>query len=200
MIAGPNGSGKSSIVSLVLGLFRPDQGELKMGDVPYDDLDMTAIRQEIGIVAQDPIIVAGTIADNIKYGVPEVSDVELWQSAHLATVDDFIVDFAGGYEHELGFEGRTLSGGQRQRIAIARALVRNPQLLILDEPTSHLDTGTLRRIITNISKLPNKPTLVITSHHPQAIDRVDRLYRIEGRRLIEDTAFGDAPQDGEEGA
>lgn len=195
MISGPNGSGKSSIINLIMGLFRPDRGHLTLDGVPYDDLDMTAIRQKIGLVAQEPIIVAGTIADNIKFGVPQASDVELWQAAHLATVDDFIVDFAEGYDHELGFDGRTLSGGQRQRIAIARALIRNPQLLILDEPTSHLDTGTLHRIITNISRLPGKPTVVITSHHPRAIDSVDRLYHLEGRRLIADTTTEDPSGD-----
>ncbi len=199
MISGPNGSGKSSIISLILGLFRPDIGHLLMDDVPYDDLDMAAIRQKIGLVSQEPTIVAGTIADNIRYGVPEVSDVELWQAAHLSTVDDFIVDFEDGYDHHVGYDGRTLSGGQRQRIAIARALIRSPELLILDEPTRHLDSGTLRRIITNISRLPSKPTVVITSHHPRAIDSVDRLFRIEGRRLIQDTTVGNQPTDGEDG-
>jgi ATP-binding cassette subfamily B protein len=167
-----------------------------MDDIPYDDLDITALRQQIGLVAQEPTIVAGSIADNIKYGAPEVSDVEMWQAAHLSTVDDFIVDFPGGYDHELGFDGRTLSGGQRQRIAIARALVRNPQLLILDEPTSHLDAGTLGRIIANISRLPNHPTVVMTSHHPRAISSVDRLFRVEGRRLSEDLAISNQPDEG----
>ena len=196
MVAGPNGSGKSTIIGLILGLFRPDRGQVSMDGIPYDDLDITALRQEIGLVAQEPTIVAGSIADNIKYGAPEVSDVEMWQAAHLSTVDDFIVDFPGGYDHELGFDGRTLSGGQRQRIAIARALVRNPQLLILDEPTSHLDAGTLGRIIANISRLPKKPTVVMTSHHPRAIGSVDRLFRVEGRRLVEDMAIGSQPDEG----
>lgn len=188
LISGPNGSGKSSIVSLLLGMFRPDRGHITMNDTSYEDLDMTAMRSKIGLVAQEPVIVAGSIAENIRYGSPDVSDVELWQAAHLSTVDDFIVDFSGGYAHELGFGGRTLSGGQRQRIAIARALVRNPELLIMDEPTSHLDIGTLRRIIANISRLPSQPTVVVTSHHPRAIENVDRFYRIEGRQLIEDVA------------
>lgn len=190
MISGPNGSGKSSIISLILGLFRPDAGALTIDGTGYERLNMTALRGKIGLVSQDPIIVSGTIAENIKYGVPDASDAELWQAAHLATVDDFIVDFDGGYEHLLGFEGRTLSGGQRQRIAIARALIRAPQLLILDEPTSHLDTGTLRRIINNISRLPKQPTVLITSHHPRAIDSIDVLYRIEGRQLIKEPDLG----------
>ncbi|MDX2344832.1 MAG: ABC transporter ATP-binding protein [Acidimicrobiia bacterium] len=193
LISGPNGSGKSSIVSLLLGLFRPESGQLTMDGVTYDDLDMATVRQHIGLVAQDPVIIAGTIADNIKYGVPQTSDPELWQAAHLATVDDFIVDFSDGYDHQLGFGGRTLSGGQRQRIAIARALIRSPQLLVLDEPTSHLDIGTLRRIITNILRQPTQPTVVITSHHPRAVAGVDRLYRIEGRRLMEDITAEDNP-------
>jgi ATP-binding cassette subfamily B protein len=195
MVSGPNGSGKSSLVSLVLGFFRPQAGEVSADGVPYDDLDMRSLRRHIGVVAQDPAIVAGTITDNIKYGEPDASDVQLWQAAHLATVDDFIVDFEDGYEHELAFDGKTLSGGQRQRIAIARALVRDPQVLILDEPTSYLDAGTLRRVIANISRLPNNPAVLITSHHPRVIDSVDHLYRIEGRRLIEDTTVGSPNED-----
>ena len=193
LISGPNGTGKSSIVSLLLGMFQPDRGRITMDGTPYDELEMTAMRSRVGLVAQEPVVVAGTIAENIKYGSPDISDAELWQAAHLATVDDFIVDFSGGYAHQLGFGGRTLSGGQRQRIAIARALVRNPELLIMDEPTSHLDIGTLRRIIANISRLPTQPTVLITSHHPRAIENVDRFYRIEGRQLIEDTA--DIPEE-----
>lgn len=189
MISGPNGSGKSSIVSLVLGFFRPTEGVVSAGAIPYDDIDMRSLRQQLGFVAQDPLIVAGTIADNIRYGAPEASDVDLWQAAHLSTVDDFIVDFEDGYDHVLGFGGRMLSSGQRQRIAIARALSRSPQLLILDEPTSYLDTGTLRRIIANLSRLPRQPTILITSHRPRVIDTIDHLYLIEGRRLIEDTSL-----------
>ncbi|MEA2001924.1 MAG: ABC transporter ATP-binding protein [Actinomycetota bacterium] len=195
MVSGPNGSGKSSIVSLVLGFFRPQAGAVSADGVPYDDLDMRSLRRYIGVVAQDPAIVAGSITDNIKYGEPDASDVQLWQAAHLATVDDFIVDFEDGYDHELAFDGKTLSGGQRQRIAIARALIRDPQVLILDEPTSHLDAGTLRRVIANISRLPNNPAVLITSHHPRVIDSVDHLYRIEGRRLIEDTTVGTGDED-----
>jgi ATP-binding cassette subfamily B protein len=191
MISGPNGSGKSSIVDLLLGFFRPNEGVVSAGGSPYDDLDMRSLRQHFGFVAQEPIIVAGTISDNIKYGAPEASDPQLWQAAHLSTVDDFIVDFEEGYEHTLGFGGRTLSAGQRQRIAIARALIRAPQLLILDEPTSYLDVGTLSRVIANLARLKNRPTVLVTSHRPRVIDTIDRLYRIEGRRLIEDTSPDD---------
>jgi ABC-type multidrug transport system fused ATPase/permease subunit len=189
MISGPNGSGKSSIISLILGLFRPLSGSLTMDGIPYEELDFGPVRRRIGVATQEPIIVSGTIAENIKYGAPATSDVELWQAAHLATVDDFIVDFPLGYDHPLGFEGRTLSGGQRQRIAIARALVRSPELIILDEPASHLDAGTLHRVIRNLSRLPTNPAILITSHHPRVVDSVDRLYHIEGRRLMEDDAL-----------
>lgn len=116
------------------------------------------------------------------------------QAAHLATVDDFIIDFENGYNQQLAFEGKTLSGGQRQRIAIARALIRTPRLLILDEPGSYLDGGTLRRIITNLSRLPVTPAVLITSHHPRFVDRVDHLHQIEGRRLV---PFGLAATAGE---
>ena len=109
MISGPNGSGKSSIINLILGLFRPNEGQLSLDGTPYEDVNMTALRQKIGLVKQEPTIVSGTIGDNIKYGIPEASDVELWQAAHLATVDDFIIDFTDGYNHELGFDTEELS-------------------------------------------------------------------------------------------
>ena len=188
MISGPNGSGKTSIIGLLMGLFRPVSGTMTMDGIPYDEVDMRAVRRRIGFAAQHPTILTGSIADNIRFGAPEASDADLWQAAHIGTVDDFIVDFPLGYDHMLGAEGRTLSGGQRHRIAIARALIRNPQLVILDEPTSHLDAGTLHRIITNLSRLPSNPAILITTHHPRVIDSVDHLYHIEGRRLIRDTA------------
>ena len=188
MISGPNGSGKTSIIGLLMGLFRPVSGTMTMDGIPYDEVDMRAVRRRIGFAAQHPTILTGSIADNIRFGAPEASDADLWQAAHIGTVDDFIVDFPLGYDHMLGAEGRTLSGGQRHRIAIARALIRNPQLVILDEPTSHLDAGTLHRIITNLSRLPSNPAILITTHHPRVIDRIDHLYHIEGRRLIRDTA------------
>ena len=195
MISGPNGSGKTSILNLILGLFEPISGTITMDGIPYNDVDMQTVRSRIGMAAQHPVIVAGTIADNIKFGAPETSEVELWQAAHLATVDDFIVDFPLGYDHVLGMEGRTLSSGQRQRIAIARALIRNPELVILDEPTSHLDAGTLHRIITNLSRLSTKPAILITTHHPRVIDSVDCFYHIEGRRLVFDNDATDPNED-----
>jgi ABC-type multidrug transport system fused ATPase/permease subunit len=187
MISGPNGSGKTTLISLILGLYHPARGRVGAGGRPYDELDITSLRRTIGVVPQHAEIITGTIGDNIKYGKPGAGDVEMWQAAHLATVDDFIVDFAAGYDHPLAFEGRTLSGGQRQRVAIARALIRTPRILILDEPGSHLDGGTLRRIITNLDKLPIKPAVLITSHHPRFIDHVDHLYLLEGRRLVPST-------------
>lgn len=198
MVSGPNGSGKSSLVSLLMGFFRPVEGSVTAAGIPYDELNMASLRHRIGLVAEDPIIVSGTIAENIRYGMPNATDVDLWQAAHLATVDDFIVDYGDGYDHMLGFGGRTLSGGQRQRIALARALIRNPELLILDEPTSYLDGGTLRRIIANLARLPKRPTVFITSHRPRVVDTVDRLFHLEGRRLIEVKAPGaDQTNDGD---
>ncbi len=184
MVAGPNGSGKTSLVSLILGFYRPWEGELTADGVPYDEIDMPTLRRQIGVVSQEGVIVTGTVADNICYGFPDASPAEVRRAAHLATVDDFIDTLDHGFDEPLTFDGKTLSGGQRQRIAIARALLRNPRLLILDEPTNHLDAGTLRRVLGNLTRLENSPAVLIISHHPRVVDHVDRLYSIEEGRVV----------------
>ncbi|MGD2051229.1 MAG: ABC transporter ATP-binding protein, partial [Acidimicrobiia bacterium] len=186
MVAGPNGSGKTSLVSLILGFYRPWEGTLTVDGVDYDEIDMPTLRRQIGVVSQEGVIVTGTVAENICYGFPDATGAEMRRAAHLATVDDFIDTLERGFDEPLTFDGKTLSGGQRQRIAIARALLRNPRLLILDEPTNHLDAGTLRRVLGNLTRLENSPAVLIISHHPRVVDHVDRLYRIdEGRVVLE---------------
>jgi len=188
MVAGPNGSGKTSLVSLILGFYRPDEGDLSADGVPYDEIDMPTLRRQIGVVSQEGVIVTGTVAQNIGYGFPDATDDEIRAAAHLATVNDFVDSLDGGFDEMLTFDGKTLSGGQRQRIAIARALLRNPRLLILDEPMNHLDAATLRRVLANLTRLDNSPAVLIISHHPRVVDHVDRLYRIAGGCLAEDVA------------
>jgi len=148
-ILGPNGAGKTTIVNLLLGLYRPDAGRVLADGVPYDELDIRALRRRMGVVLQDPIVFPGSIADNIAYGRPGATLDEIRRAGELATADAFVQRLPGGYDTEAGDDGNLLSGGQRQRIAIARALMTKPSLLILDEPTTHLDDASSARYSTS---------------------------------------------------
>ncbi|MFL5865725.1 MAG: ABC transporter ATP-binding protein, partial [Thermoleophilaceae bacterium] len=138
-LIGPNGAGKSTIMALILALYRPDAGRVLMDDVPLDELDVVQLRRRIGVFLQDPIIFRGSVRDNIAYGRPDISDEDVRAAAELAGADRFVQRLSAGYDTDVGDEGVLLSAGQRQRIAIARAMLTRPALLILDEPTSHLD-------------------------------------------------------------
>jgi ABC-type bacteriocin/lantibiotic exporter with double-glycine peptidase domain len=141
-LLGPNGSGKSTVAHLILGFYKPQKGQLLADSIPYSEIDMSNLRQYFGVVMQDPIIFSGTILENITYGIPKIKEQDVIQAAKMAEVHEFIHDFADGYQTSCGEDGVLLSGGQRQRIAIARALLRRPKLLILDEPFNHLAIAT----------------------------------------------------------
>jgi ABC-type multidrug transport system fused ATPase/permease subunit len=185
-LVGPNGAGKSTLVSLVLGLYRPQHGSLLADGVPYDDLDMPALRRRAGVVLQDPVILPGTIAENIAYGRPAATDGEIKQAARWATADDFVSALPEGYTTRVGDEGVLLSGGQRQRIAIARSLLARPVLLILDEPTTHLDDRSIARLMANLRELPGSPTLLLISHDLEVARLAERVYLVRDGMLVDE--------------
>ena len=178
-MVGLNGSGKSTIVSLIMGSYRPTRGAVVADGVPYDELDLRALRRSIGLVPQEPITIAGTVRENIGYGFPNLSSEDLERATRLAGADVFIDHLPNGYETELTFDGLTLSGGQRQRIALARALIGRPRLLILDEPTNHIDAQLFEMLLDRLVTLDDAPAVLLISHHP-AIDMwADDVYRIQ---------------------
>ena len=177
-IAGPNGSGKTTLVHLICGLFRPDRGKIFMDGSEYEALSMRFLRQQIGVVTQDPMLFHGTIAENIAYGDGSLSTLEIIEAAHLAAVDRFIGDMPLGLESPVGENGAMLSGGQRQRIAIARALVRRPKFLILDEPTNHLDRPAVAELLANIKEMSPRPTILLISHDRQVLDWAEQVITI----------------------
>jgi ATP-binding cassette subfamily B protein len=166
-ILGPNGAGKSSLVSLLLGLYRPTTGRVLAGGVPLDELDMPSLRRGMGVVLQDPVIFPGTVAENIAYGRPDATEEEVRRAAGLATAAEFIEALPRGYATPVGDEGGLLSSGQRQRVAVARALIARPALLVLDEPTTHLDGAAIGRLAENLGALPGAPTVIAVSHDPE---------------------------------
>jgi ABC-type bacteriocin/lantibiotic exporter with double-glycine peptidase domain len=183
-LLGPNGSGKTTIAHLILGFYRPQEGQLHADGIPFDDLDIVHLRGRIGVVPQDPLIFPGTILENITYGRPDANTQQIMQASELAMVSEFIEGLPKGYETLVGEHGVLLSGGQRQRIALARAFLRQPSLLILDEPTSHLDEGAVHQFVNNLRGLDNPPTSLIISHDVEMVRHVDYVYMLNEGSIV----------------
>ncbi len=187
-IVGVNGSGKSTIASLLLGFHRPQEGAVLASGVPYDELDMRALRRRIAFVPQDPILFPGTIEQNIGYGLSDPDSEVVREAARRATADDFIRELPAGYDTQAGDEGDLLSGGQRQRIAIARALTREFDLLILDEPTSAVDREVVGRLLGELGELPGEPAILLIAHDPAVVAAAERVYELRDGILREQGA------------
>jgi ABC-type bacteriocin/lantibiotic exporter with double-glycine peptidase domain len=184
VILGPNGAGKSTLASLILGLYHPWSGELLADGIPYDVLDMRDLRSAFGVVLQDPVILPGTVAENIAYGRPAATSYDIEQAAEMAGVAEFIDRLPGGYAARVGQEGALVSGGQRQRIAIARALLGSPRLLILDEPTTHLDDAAIAAFQATLASQPRRPTVITITHDEVLAREADRVVSLRGGRTL----------------
>jgi ABC-type multidrug transport system fused ATPase/permease subunit len=182
-ITGANGAGKSTLLMLLLGFYRPDSGAVYAGGKPYDEVDVQALRRRIGTVTQNPLLFAGSVRENISYGTPDAGLEQIEEAARAALAHDFIESMADGYETEVGGEAHRLSGGQRQRISIARALLRKPELLVLDEPTTYLDREAVSGLIESMSRLANSPTVLIVTHDHQLLRDADEAYHLEDGML-----------------
>lgn len=185
-IVGRMGSGKSTIGKLMAGLYDPKDGSVRYGGVDIRQLDTVNLRQRIGFMPQDVFLFYGSIRDNIALGDPSVDDRMILRAAYAAGATDFIQAHPSGFGAQVGERGMLLSGGQRQSLALARALLHDPEVLILDEPTSNMDRSTESAVKTRIAKLAERKTLVIITHRPSLVDLVDRLILVEGGRIIAD--------------
>ncbi len=179
-IVGPNGAGKSTLVHLLLGFYRPLEGQVVASGVPLEDLDLRALRRSIGVVPQRPQFFPGTVRENITYGSPEASPEAIEAAVQLSLAGDVIARLPGGYDTLIGEHGVKLSGGEAQRLAIARALLGNPRLLILDEPTNHLDVTAVGRLMSGLAGRPDRPTLVIISHDRGVVEIAEQVYLLDG--------------------
>jgi ATP-binding cassette, subfamily B, bacterial len=184
-LVGPNGSGKSTIVALVLGSHRPEQGEVRVDGLAYDELDVTHLVSRMGVVSQDPAFFVGTVRENLAYGAGDVADAALAEALRLSTADEVVEALPLGLDTPIGDDGVLLSGGQRQRLAIARALVRRPAVLVLDEPTNHLDERSIDTVLQNLRGLPHRPTVLIVTHLDAVLHAVDTTVRLELGRIVE---------------
>jgi ABC-type multidrug transport system fused ATPase/permease subunit len=189
VVLGPNGAGKSTLVSLLVGLYRPQQGRVLADGVPFDELDMAALRRQIGVVLQDPVLFPGTVRENIAYARRDATHAEVVAAAEAATASNFIDRLPAGYDTPVGDEGVGLSGGQRQRLAIARALLGQPALLLLDEPTTYLDEASVTELMANLDRLPRAPTVLIVTHDPQAAAHAERTIELRDGRVVSDSQW-----------
>lgn len=189
-VTGANGSGKTSILYLLLGLYAPQTGRLLADGTPYSSISISSLRRHIGVVPQDPVLFAGTIAENIAYTDIDADAAAIEAAARNALAHDFIADLPNGYETRVGESGVFLSGGQRQRITLARALLKRPRLLILDEPSNHLDPETTAYLIDHLAALPERPGILVITHDPHVAEQADRIYHLQDGRLI---STADAP-------
>jgi ATP-binding cassette subfamily B protein AbcA/BmrA len=179
-IVGPSGSGKSTLFALLERFYSPTSGEIRLGDTPIDQFRLRDWRGMIGYVLQDSPLLAGTVRDNICYGMDrEVSEAELEEAARLAHADGFIKELPKGYDTEVGERGVKLSGGQRQRIAIARAILHNPQILMLDEATSNLDSTSEQVVQEALHNLMKGRTTLVIAHRLATVVDADQIIVIE---------------------
>jgi ATP-binding cassette subfamily C protein len=187
-VTGPSGSGKSTLVDILIGLLHPDAGEVFVDDTAIDAQAIACWRGMIGFVPQETFLFRGTVRDNLLWSKPSASEAELWEALDCAAAD-FVRAMPKGLDSELGDRGVRMSGGERQRIALARALLRKPALLILDEATSSVDTETERRICSALEKLRGRMTIVTIAHRLSTIKTADRIVVIENGRLVEEGTF-----------
>jgi ATP-binding cassette subfamily C protein len=178
-IAGPSGSGKSTLANLVVGLFRPQAGRVLIDSVPLEDLDLSAWRRMIGYVPQEVILFHDTVHANVTLGDPALTRDDAEAALRAAGAWDFVSGLEAGMDTLVGERGTKLSGGQRQRIAIARALVRKPRLLILDEVTTALDPLTEEAICKTLKDLSGRITILAVSHQPALVEAADQVYRLQ---------------------
>ncbi len=184
-ILGSNGAGKSTLTFLLLGLYRPTRGALFAEGIVYDELAMPALRARIGAVLQDPLIFAGSVRENIAYGAVDATGAQIERASRLATAHDFITQLPHGYETQVGEEGKLLSGGQRQRLALARALLREPALLILDEPTNHLDAASIVEWMANLKTLAPRPAVLLISHDLSVAHQADQVFELRDGQVTQ---------------
>jgi ATP-binding cassette subfamily B protein len=184
-LIGPTGSGKSTVVSLISRFYDPTGGRVTIDGVDVRDATLYSLRSNIGVVLQNPFLFSATIRENIAYGVPEAPFEEVEAAARAANAEEFIGRFPNGYATRVGERGVTLSGGQKQRIAIARALLYNPRILILDDSTSSVDTETEHLIQQALDQLMRNRTTFVIAQRLLTLKSADCILVLDGGRIVE---------------
>lgn len=181
---GPSGSGKSTIFSLLEGFYEPDKGKIKVGEYDLKEIKLTTWRKQIGFVSQDSGVLAGTIKDNLNYGLEHpLPEERLWEGLNMAFAKDFVQNFPEQLETQIGERGVKLSGGQRQRLAIARAFLRDPEVLMLDEATASLDSKSEEQVQKALDQLMKGRTTFVIAHRLSTIVHADCIYFVENGHI-----------------
>lgn len=183
-LMGPSGIGKSTLIEAIARL-RPFDGDVRIDGIPLADWDETALRGRVALIGQKPQLLAGSIADNIRLGHPGASDADVHEAARRACVLEFVAALPQGLDTPLGSRGHGLSGGQAQRVALARLFLRDPGLILLDEPTAHLDGATQARVLDEILEFSTGRTLLLATHSPDVAARFGRVLRVAHGKVEE---------------
>lgn len=184
-IMGKTGSGKSTIVNMIARMYDATEGTVLIDDKPIKELNLDDIRDQIGFVPQDPFLFSDTIENNIKFGKDDATEEEIITAAKNAVIHDNIIGFTDGYKTVLGERGVTLSGGQKQRTSIARAIIKDPKILIFDDCLSAVDTETEEKILTNLERVSKNKTTFIISHRVSSAKNADKIIILEDGKIIE---------------
>jgi ATP-binding cassette subfamily C protein CydD len=184
VLAGPSGAGKSTVIEILLGFVRPDRGRVTINGADIADLVPQALARLTAWIGQRPVLFSGTIRDNIRFARPETTDTEIAEAAHNARVDEFAAALPAGLDTLVGEGGYGLSGGQAQRVAVARAFLKNAPLLLLDEPTAHLDPATEAEVFDSLRRLAIGRTVILASHSSAAHGFVGRRLDIRDGRVV----------------
>jgi ABC-type multidrug transport system fused ATPase/permease subunit len=184
-IVGPTGAGKSTLVSLIPRFYDPYDGRVLLDGHDVRSFTLVSLRRQISIVLQEPLLFSSTIAENIRYGRLEATDADIVEAARAANAHDFIVALPQGYETPLGERGAQLSGGERQRISVARAFLKNAPILILDEPTSSIDSKTEAVILDALERLMIGRTTFLVAHRLSTLRGVSKILVLSHGRLVE---------------
>ena len=183
-IVGPSGVGKTTLLSLILRFYRPTHGDIYFDDLPASDYKVGALRKRIGYVAQRPRLLADTILNNLRYGNPDADEAVVVEAAEAAGIHRFIANLPQGYKTRVGEKGVNLSEGQKQRLSITRALIKDPDILILDEPTAALDTEAEKSLFERLPEFVREKTLFIATHRLSTVSACDRILVLNENRLV----------------
>lgn len=185
-IIGKTGSGKTTILELIGRMYNITKGDLKIDDISIKNINLHSLRDSIGYVPQDSFLFSDTLNNNIKFGKNNATKQEVIQAAKDAVVHDNIINFSKGYDTILGERGITLSGGQKQRVSIARAFIKSPKILLLDDCLSAVDTETEEQILNNIERISKNTTTVIVSHRISSVKNADHIIVLDGGQIIQE--------------